>query len=449
MIRTAIALLLTICFFTVSAIAEVKLIHHEGLRSIESYKFDKAASSLTKQRLYALAMSDDLKRGWAAGKGKRFLRYDQGTWSAVDLDGIDDSLVIRDVWLDTSGQKGWAVGDKGVILALQENQWRKITSPTDRRINQVAVSDDGSTGIAVGEGGQILFVYQGEWSLWNTGGFVGGEDLQAVWTNEKGDHAWFAGGGLAELSRAGGKFFGTTKELFGSFYGNTRVLIFNDAGTDGWALFDFDQLGRFSDGVWKLGPRTEVGNLLFNAAQRGKDVNHWYAVGDGGWVLTYSDGKLTSAMAKQWPDEAFGPTLYDLAFAADGTEGWIVGDKGNIFSKAVEFFPEPSVPDSQNLTIDNIADGFIVEFSSNLDHKPSVGAFFRDGDKVQTTNFLFDDQPISTVELVEGESRKYRVTYSEKFKALVANEPRVGPTLRYFVDKTQKVYHLTYLVDVN
>ena len=64
----------------------------------------------------------------------------------------------RGLWVDRQGNRGWAVGEGGTIVATADAgaTWKPQASATTNRLHSVTFSADGQRGWAVGDGGTIV-----------------------------------------------------------------------------------------------------------------------------------------------------------------------------------------------------------------------------------------------------------------------------------------------------
>lgn len=152
--------------------------------------------------LNSVALSD-VETGWAVGGGGAMLRLEAGAWSVVTP---TVSVALYDVAL--SGDTGWAVGERqtnnqSALLRWQDGRWSRVASPTGQSLRGVTLTGD--SGWAVGDNGVILRLQDGEWRLSpgpaNEPGFA--ETLFAVHATGP-DRAWAVGANGAALEyRAG------------------------------------------------------------------------------------------------------------------------------------------------------------------------------------------------------------------------------------------------------
>lgn len=107
-------------------------------------------------------------QGWAVGAAQtldgqavgEILQCSAGQWRIAQiLPGVVPHAIAASL---RAG--GWMVGDNGVILRLQGDQWRQQNSPTRDPLTSVSIAPDGQTW-AVGWVGRLLREQQGSWSL--------------------------------------------------------------------------------------------------------------------------------------------------------------------------------------------------------------------------------------------------------------------------------------------
>lgn len=91
------------------------------------------------------------------------------------------------------GSGGTFAFGQGVILNLTGTSWTSVTSPTTKTLYGACVTEfSPQTGFAVGEGGVALRLQNGTWSLIETGD---GRTLRSVWCSSNGGTAWAVGDG--------------------------------------------------------------------------------------------------------------------------------------------------------------------------------------------------------------------------------------------------------------
>jgi hypothetical protein len=107
--------------------------------------------------LNSVQFAADGQRGWAVGEDGTILATKNGgeTWQA-QTSGTTKSLYS--VQFAADGQRGWAVGQDGTILATKNGgeTWQAQTSGTTKSLSSVQFAADGQRGWAVGQDGTIL-----------------------------------------------------------------------------------------------------------------------------------------------------------------------------------------------------------------------------------------------------------------------------------------------------
>ena len=124
-------------------------------------------AGLLRPRIYGLAFTAP-GQGWAVGSAQtqsgqsvgEMLVCNNGRWRIAQLlPGVLPDAIA----LGPHGA-GWSVGDNGVILRLQQGQWRQQASPTHAPLRSVSIAPDGQAW-AVGWNGRLLREQQGSWIL--------------------------------------------------------------------------------------------------------------------------------------------------------------------------------------------------------------------------------------------------------------------------------------------
>src|SRR6516162_5622296 len=107
--------------------------------------------------LRSVTFAGDGQRGWAVGGRGTILATENGgeSWQ-TQTSGTTNDLVS--VVFAGEGRRGWAVGDKGTILATQNGgeSWQTQTSGTTNDLVSVVFAGEGRRGWAVGENGTII-----------------------------------------------------------------------------------------------------------------------------------------------------------------------------------------------------------------------------------------------------------------------------------------------------
>jgi photosystem II stability/assembly factor-like uncharacterized protein len=228
--------------------------------------------------LNSVQFAGDGQRGWAMGHGGTILATKNSgeTW-LTQISGTTQTLVS--VQFAADGQRGWAVGVGGTILATKNGgeTWQAQTSGTPQLLFSVQFAADGQHGWAVGTGGTILATKNG------------GETWQAQTS-------------------------GTTQPLYS--------VQFAADGQHGWAVGTGGTIlaTKNGGGTWQAQTSGTTQTLL--SVQFAADGQQGWAVGDGGTILATKNGGET------WQAQTSGTTqtLTSVQFAADGRRGWAAGD---------------------------------------------------------------------------------------------------------------------------
>ncbi|NUT76885.1 hypothetical protein HNO86_17740 [Pseudomonas sp. C1C7] len=232
---------------------------------------------------------------------------------------------VRKVVFLSDGQRGWAVGGDGTILATSDggrtwsSNWLKALPIA------VQFNADGQHGWVVGVDGAILFTSDGgrTWAAQSSGMKA---PLYAVHFNADGRHGWVVGDDGTILSTSDGGHTWATQSS--GVKTPLSAVHFNDDGQRGWAVGERGTILATSDGgrTWAAqssGVKSTLWAMQFNAdGQRG------WAVGGDGMILATSDG------GRNWADQPSGvrEILMGVQFNADGQRGWAVGEYGTILA---------------------------------------------------------------------------------------------------------------------
>ncbi len=171
---------------------------------------DGKASGLTDASLNALWLDDSGNQGWAVGDDGEVLHYtrEDGWRRDERASGLTDET-LRALWLDGSGNEGWAIGggragtltgDGGEILRYSRGDgWRRderASAVTRLPLNALWLDDSGSQGWAVGTGGQVLrYGREDGWRRDEEASGQTDETLRALWLDDSGNEGWAVGGG--------------------------------------------------------------------------------------------------------------------------------------------------------------------------------------------------------------------------------------------------------------
>ncbi|MCW4025245.1 MAG: hypothetical protein NWF01_09460 [Candidatus Bathyarchaeota archaeon] len=315
----------------------------------------------------------------------------------VSTSSTSDNLAASNVW---------AVGDGGVIIHWDGENWVTETSPTTENLYSVCFVND-SSGWAVGgnsDSGIILNYDGAAWTVWTTISFDPGVTTQdtinatlySVIMHDSGMSGWAVGANGIALSYSAGTWYGLTDVASSTL----RSVSMIHATYDGWAVGDngtfvhltgigWDTInlptnqdlyaiqmtsatsgwacgGSSGNGVifsmddssWTVWDRINMGGDVNSTTGYVTDtltsplrsitmnsVNNAWAVGDDGLALYWN--------GEEWGDKTNSTILGSTALngvsmvhsvSGTGTGAWAVGDGGQIFAwTGVNWIPELSV----------------------------------------------------------------------------------------------------------
>ncbi len=249
-------------------------------------------------RVEAICFLDDGLTGWATGYNHItaetmpvILHTTDGGATGTRLLNIPETAA-NDMYgiffLDAN--KGWAVGEKGVILYTEDGgtSWVEQTSGVTKKLTDVFFVDD-TTGWIIGDDGTILNTIDGGTS-WNAQTSGTGEDLYAIAVYDA-LHLWISGSG------------GT-------------ILYTTDGGTTWTASADVPVAGR------------KLYDIDFVDTLKGWAVGQGFAVtAEPSYIVKTEDGGITWTLLTQ-TDPTY-VNLYEVVMLSE-TEGYIAGDDGTI-----------------------------------------------------------------------------------------------------------------------
>ncbi|NGY04484.1 WD40/YVTN/BNR-like repeat-containing protein [Solimonas terrae] len=278
-------------------------------------------SGTVHQALFSIAM--DGKNGYATGAAGEILGTDDGgqTWKAMTPAPTPLSLL----GVTTSGGRTLAVGQKGLVLSLQDGKWKPIDSGSTSRLFSVQVNHKGDA-LAVGEFGTVLVSSDGgqHWRNaapdWNSITEHGEEPhLYDALVDDSGAMTMAGEFGLILRSTDGGASWHELHRGDASIFG----LAFDGQGR-GYAVGQVGTVLRTDDDgkTWTTLSSGSQANLL--AVQ---PISHDVVVISGvrGSLITHDGGQ-------SWQTRAEGPLgslwFSDLAGTADGV--LVVGQAGEM-----------------------------------------------------------------------------------------------------------------------
>jgi hypothetical protein len=84
------------------------------------FQCSPAGAAAGGQSLSALWLDAKGDRGWAVGDNGVILRYEYSQWKRDDAaSGAGSAGKLSALWLDRKGERGWAVGSDGVVLRYE------------------------------------------------------------------------------------------------------------------------------------------------------------------------------------------------------------------------------------------------------------------------------------------------------------------------------------------
>lgn len=293
---------------------------------IEVNRHQRAEESGKPLGLLGLKFLADGQRGWAVGWEGTILATSDGgqSWQPQ---ASDTNVVLGDVTVLEDGQRGWAVGNKGTILATRDGglSWEAQPSGSTQNLYRVSMLADGQRGWAAGSAGTILATRDGGRS-WQPQTSGTPQPLFSLSMLADGQYGWATGAlGTFLTTIDGGRRWQPQKNP--SVGGLLSESLLPD-GQRGWAVGMGGTILATDDGgrTWRQQPSRS------NATLRGvaviPDGLRAWAVGDGGTILATSDGGRT------WQPQQSGTlkALSSASMLADGQRGWVVGEDGLILA---------------------------------------------------------------------------------------------------------------------
>lgn len=274
------------------------------------------------------------------------------------------TLTLSGLWFDADGQRGWAVGASGTVLATRDagRSWQPQPSMQRSALHGVRFAADGLRGWAVGGGGTVIATRDGGHS-WQSQPVDTQAELQSVAFSADGQRGWVVGSGgtvLATLDsgqswvvqalRQGRSSPNAQQQQAPVDAGQARLtsawLQGVAASADGqrvWAVGSENTVLSTRNGgqTWQVqrAARKEEAGVVGSDGQRSMpawlhdvvfstDGQRGVAVGWDGTVLATRDG------GQSWEAQASATqvNLHGVAFSADGQRGWAVGRDGVVIA---------------------------------------------------------------------------------------------------------------------
>ncbi|MBT9492811.1 MAG: hypothetical protein IV107_10795 [Paucibacter sp.] len=230
------------------------------------------------------------------------------------------SAVLNAVHFSADGQRGWAVGDGGAVVATRDGgqTWAAQTSSTYSQLRSVHFSADGQQGWAAGEDGAVITTQDGgqRWAAQTAGT---NSQLRSLHFSADGRRGWAVGdGGTLITTQNGGQ---TWAAQTSGIYSNLRSLYFSADGRQGWAVGSTGTVIATQDGGQRWDTQVSGTNSLLHSLHFNVDGKRGWAVGESGVVIATLDG------GQRWTVQSSGTDLQlrSVHFSADGQRGWAVG----------------------------------------------------------------------------------------------------------------------------
>lgn len=275
-------------------------------------------------RMFDVFSLDDGERLWAVGEGGAILASTDGgnSWKS-QISGVQTSL--SSVHFNADGKRGWAAGIGGTLLNTCDGgeTWVQYKSEVKNDLSSLHFKDDGKHGWVVGTGGMILST-KNEGKSWEEQKSGDEADLISVTFNGDGLQGWAVGGGGTVLSTADGGEKWTPQRK--NFRKNLLSVHFMPDGRNGWSVGSDGEILKTVDGGsnWSIQLSDFEGTLT--SVHFWADGKRGWAVGERGTILNTVDG------GNKWVKQQshVGSALLSVQFTGDGKRGWIVGEGGTI-----------------------------------------------------------------------------------------------------------------------
>ena len=313
-------------------------------------------------------------KGWAVGNKGEIVVYENGKWKKDEEGSGKISDHLNSIWMwiseDLKAIKGWAVGNKGAILVCQNGKWDidKVGNPlTQKNLNSISmlVVQGKIIGWAVGDAGEILEYngkswkeYKKDWVIENT--LERKLNSVVMWESKKGVRGWAVGNSEKKLFYNGENWVGEASEVKLTSLNPSKEksnekkeksddqagksdftsLWLNKDGKKGWIIGssgDIQSYGYEGQGWKRLENASKVADSEFTSLWMDKAGEMGWMVGSGGDILYYNKQNAKWQRFLQKADGVdYKQYTYERLNAfwmnTNGSNGWAVGDKGNILS---------------------------------------------------------------------------------------------------------------------
>ena len=293
---------------------------------MEENRFNRNVGTIGNVTLNSVHFTTDGQRGWAVGtQGAIVATHDGGQSWQPQTSGVTSQL--RSVHFSADGQRGWAVGSEGAIVATRDGgqSWQPQASGVKRHLLSVQFSPDGQRGWAVGLTGTIIVTRDGgqNWQQ-QASGVV--KFLASVQFNADGTRGWAVGEeGEVKATRDGGQSWQPQASGLTSPLENVH---FSPDGQRGWTVGGIGTIIATRDGGQSWQPQASEVNSWLKNVHFSADGQRGWAVGTEGMIFATRDG------GQSWQPQQSGVNnfLFSVHFNADGQRGWAVGNGGTIIA---------------------------------------------------------------------------------------------------------------------
>lgn len=226
-----------------------------------------------------------------------------GTW-CVEPTPAGTALTLHDVWA-AGANDVFAVGDNGVILRRQNNEWLTMASGTTQSLRGVH-GTSASNVWAVGLNGTVLH-YDG--AAWSTVA-VTASNIDAIWLASAND-IFMSGGNMVWRSSNGGASF-TASALAGSLFSISGV-----SASEVYVTGENAYVRKWNGSSWSTINPGAGTTTYFSVL----------AIGAGDfWVSDYTPAKETMHMSRaKWTAKGTSLAVFQSMYKSSATEVWGVG----------------------------------------------------------------------------------------------------------------------------